>query len=305
MRRRLRLTAVHAVVFIAATGVVLLASYLLLKAHLDRTLEPADAKAALNDLAREYVIALAGAALLALAVGWVVAGRILRPLEDSLEAQRRFVANASHELRSPLTVIRTETEVTLADPDATDADLRRMAEHVLEATDRTERLLDGLMVLARSQRGLARRENVDLATAARRAADEAAESARRAGVRVQLCAEPAPVCGDEPLLQRLAGNLVDNAIRYNMAGGSVEVTTERDGDHARLRVVNTGPRLSADDVARLGEPFERLGRLADARGAGLGLSIVRAVAEAHGGTVQLTARPDGGLDVTAALPARS
>src|SRR4051812_39341390 len=230
MRRRLRLTAVHAVVFVAATGVVLLASYLLLKGHLDRTLPAADARAALRDLAREYAIALAGAALLALAIGWVVAGRILEPLEAALESQRRFVANASHELRSPLTVIRTEAEVTLADPDATEADLRLMGEHVLEATDRTEALLDGLMVLARSQRGLARREDVDLATAARRAADEAADSARAAGVRVQLCAEPAPVCGDEPLLLRLAGNLVDNAIRYNIAGGHVEVRTDRDGD---------------------------------------------------------------------------
>jgi signal transduction histidine kinase len=180
-----------------------------------------------------------------------------------------------------------------------------MGEHVLEATDRTQALLDGLMVLARSQRGLARREDVDRATAARRAADDAADSARAAGVRVQLCAEPAPVCGDEPLLLRLAGNLVDNAIRYNVAGGHVEVRTDRDGDHARLRVTNTGPHVTPEDVARLGEPFERLGRRADARGAGLGLSIVRAVAEAHGGSVEVAARPEGGLDVVAALPART
>jgi signal transduction histidine kinase len=304
MRRRLRLTAVHALVFVAATGVVLLASYLLLRNHLHRTLPPDDARAALHDLVRAYLIALVGATLLSIAVGWLVAGRIVRPLEDALESQRRFVANASHELRSPLTVIRTEAEVTLADPHATIADLRRMAGHVLEATDRTEALLEGLLLLARSQRGVARRDQLDLATAARRAADESAEAARAAGVKVQLYAEPAPVCGDEPLLQRLAGNLVDNAIRYNMAGGRVEVCTSRNGDHACLRVSNTGPRLSPADVARLGQPFERLGRRADAQGAGLGLSIVRAVAEAHGGSLAVEARPDGGLDVVAALPAR-
>jgi signal transduction histidine kinase len=230
---------------------------------------------------------------------------MLARLQESMEAQRRFVANAGHELRSPLTVIRTEAEVALADPDADAGELRRMGEAVLEATDRTEALLDGLMVLARTQRSLVHRRPVDLAAAARRAVGEASAAARAAGVDLSVRTGEAPVLGDDPLLVRLVGNLVDNAVRYNERGGHVEVATGRANGTAHVRVSNTGPRVPDAAVDRLTEPFERLGRSADGNGAGLGLSIVRAVAEAHGGGVRIAAPATGGLDVTVELPARA
>jgi signal transduction histidine kinase len=229
---------------------------------------------------------------------------MLERLQDSMEAQRRFVANASHELRSPLTVIRTEADVALADPHADVAELRRMGEAVLEATDRTEALLDGLMVLARSQQSLVNRRPADLASAARRAVGEASPAARAAGLDLDVHTGAAPVVGDDPLLARLIGNLVDNAVRYNERGGRVEVVTGRVNGTAHVRVSNTGPRVPETAVERLTQPFERLGRSADGGGAGLGLSIVRAVAEAHGGSVRIAAPRAGGLDVTVELPAR-
>jgi signal transduction histidine kinase len=220
---------------------------------------------------------------------------MLDRLQASLDAQRRFVANASHELRSPLTVIRTETEVTLADPDASAAEFREMARIVLEATDRTEALLDGLMVLARSQRGLLRSDPVDVCAVARRAAAGGMAAARAAGVRIEVEAEGiATVPGDDSLLERLAANLVDNAVRYNAPGGWVVV---RAGAGPAIEVENSGPVVPPEAVERLTQPFERLDRARESRGTGLGLSIVRAVAEAHGGTLEIAARPYGGLRV--------
>jgi signal transduction histidine kinase len=223
---------------------------------------------------------------------------MLDRLGAAFDGQRRFVANASHELRTPLTVIRAEVEVALADPDATAADLRRMGEVVLEAADRTQALLDSLMVLARSQQAVPRREPVDLAAAARTACAlcEAEAAGRHIDVRLDL--RPAPVEGDPPLVERLVANLVENAVRHNERGGTVRVTT-RDGS---VRVENTGPRIAEDDVRRLAEPFERLGRDSDGPGAGLGLSIVRAVADAHGAELALHPRTAGGLEAEVAFP---
>ena len=228
---------------------------------------------------------------------------MLDRLQNSLDAQRRFVANASHELRSPLTVIRTETEVTLADPDATPDDFRGMGRVVLEATDRTEALLDGLMVLARSQRGLLRSGAVDIAQVVRRAASAGSGTARAAGVRIEVDAEgSATVAGDESLLERLVANLVDNAVRYNEPGGWVMVRAGSLDGEAALVVENSGPVVPRDQIYRLTQPFERLDRARDSRGTGLGLSIVGAVAEAHGGKLAIAARPDGGLRVKVSLP---
>ena len=227
---------------------------------------------------------------------------MLDRLESSFEAQRRFIANASHELRSPLTVIRTEADVALADPRADVAELRAMGEHVLEATDQTDALLESLMLLARSQRGLVPAEPVDLAAAVRAAASLETPRARRAGVRLDLDLRPTPVRGDARLLERLAGNLLENAVRYNAPHGFVRVATGRRDGEAVIDVANTGAPLDAAAVARLVEPFERGRRTGDARGAGLGLSIVRSVAEAHGGRLALRPRPGGGLEAQVALP---
>jgi signal transduction histidine kinase len=216
---------------------------------------------------------------------------MLDRLNNAFDGQKRFVANASHELRTPLTVIRAEVEVTLADPDATNRDLRHMGEAVLEAADRTQVLLDSLMVLARSQQALPRREPVDLAVAARAAGDLTAAEAASRGVAVRLDLEPAPLTGDPALIERLVANLVENAVRHNVIGGSVQVNV-RPG---HVEVENTGVDIRPDDVRRLAEPFERLHRDTSGPGAGLGLSIVRAVADAHGARLDLHARAGGGL----------
>jgi signal transduction histidine kinase len=227
---------------------------------------------------------------------------MLDRLADSFDAQRRFVANASHELRGPMTVIRSEAEVALANPEPDLEELRGMAESVIHASRRTEALLASLLILARGQRGLVRSRPVDLADAARVALDAAAPSAAAESVRVTARLEPAEVDGDAALLERLVANLIENGVRYNRPGGFVEVGTRAGVGSVELRVENSGPPIDPADAARLAEPFERLAREADAKGAGLGLSIVRAVSEAHGGGVAIEPRSEGGLVVSVRLP---
>ena len=295
---RVRLTALYAGLFALFVGVLMGVSYALMRGHLDRTLPSAEAESALDELLLQYAIAFAGATLVATALGWALAGRELRGAAGAFAARERFAANASHELRSPLTVIRTEVEVALADPGASAAELRGMGEGVLETVDRMDGLLDDLMLLVRSGSALPRREPVDLAAVA-------GTAARRAGggVSLRLSLRPVAVRGERRLLERLTENLVENGVRYNEPGGFVAVET-RPGEagSAVLRVVNSGPAVDAARAATLLEPFERGGRARDDRGAGLGLSIVRAVAEAHGGRVALVPRREGGLAVDVTLP---
>jgi len=227
---------------------------------------------------------------------------MLDDLGESFDAQRRFVANASHELRRPLTVIRSEAEVALANPDASRAELRAMGEAVVEASRRTESLLEGLMALARSQRGLLRREVVDLAPVARSAVAMATEEAREGDVRVRVDPEPAEAHGDRRLVEHLVANLVENAVRHNRPGGTVSVATGSRNGGAVVTVENTGEVMDPAAVERLTQPFERGGRTGAAPGAGLGLSIVRAVAEAHGGRLRLEPREGGGLRAEVSLP---
>jgi signal transduction histidine kinase len=235
---------------------------------------------------------------------------MLGRLEKSFDSQRRFVANASHELRTPLSVIRTEVDVTLADPDAGPEDLRHMAEVVRDATRRCDALIDGLLVLARSDRGLGNQTRIDVAELADGALAQAAPEAAAGGVSLRSQLEPVSVQGDPALLGRLIENLVENGLRHNAEGpgGWVEVrTAPAPGPEggAVVSVLNTGPVVPADEVAGLFEPFRRLGRdrVGSTRGVGLGLSIVRSVAAAHGGTVTAEPRPGGGLTVTVYLPA--
>jgi signal transduction histidine kinase len=295
---RLRLTALYGGVFVVFVAILLALSYWLMSGQLDRTLPSSEASAALEQLGIQYVIALAGATLVATALGWALAGRELASAAEAFADRERFVANASHELRSPLTVIRTEVDVALADPGAGTRELRAMGEDVLETVDRMDALLDGLMLLVRSGRALPSREPVDLAAIA----EVAARRVRAPSVALRLDLDRATVRGERLLLERLAENLVENGVRYNAPGGFVSVHTGMRDGAATPRVVNSGPRVAPEVAERLLEPFERGGRARDDRGVGLGLSIVRAVAEAHGGRVALAARPEGGLAVDVVLP---
>ena len=229
---------------------------------------------------------------------------LLARLEAAFAAQRRFVANAAHELRTPLTLERTLLQVALADPNATEARLRATCEELLQSGRNQERLLDGLLTLATGERGLERREWFDLAPLAQRSLDtmQPEIASRRLHTRIWLA--PASVLGDPALVQRLLVNLLDNAIRYNRPGGWAELETATAGGGTTLRVANSGPVVPPEAVERLFEPFHRLGteRVAANGHYGLGLSIARAIATAHGATITAEAPTDGGLVVTVAFP---
>jgi signal transduction histidine kinase len=232
---------------------------------------------------------------------------MLDRLSGAFGSQQRFVANASHELRTPLAVMRTEIDVTLADPAASAAELRRMAGVVRSASDRANDLIEALLLLARTegQAGrLSRQTPVDLAVGVPTTLSALRGDIGRLQLTVETDFQPAVVTGDPNLLERLAGNLVENAVRYNRRGGRISVRTSSDGSRVYLVVANTGPELSAAEVPGLFEPFRRGGReRTGTRGSGLGLSIVGAVTGAHGGTVSAVPLAGGGLEVTVVLPA--
>jgi signal transduction histidine kinase len=228
-------------------------------------------------------------------------------ISATLDSHKRFVANASHELRTPLTVMRTEVEVTLADPDADLEEYRRMAKVVRDGSERANALIESLLLLARTEaqsgRRLSKKVPADLADCVTSALSAMSREIDRIHLTVEKELQPAPVVGDPGLLDRLAGNLIENAVRYNHLHGSIWVRTGGDDEHSWLVVRNTGFDVEPADVPRLFEPFRRGGReRTGGRGSGLGLSIVRAVADAHGGTVSATANPEGGLEVTVTLP---
>ena len=287
-------------------------------------------------------MALLAVTMASVAAGWLLAGRALRPLREitatarrvsgenlgerialqgpadelkeladtfdgmlarldaAFASQRHFVANASHELRTPLAIIRTEVDVTLADPDASVSDLRAMGEAVRETVDRCERLIGGLLMLARSEAAAGHGEPVDVAALAGDCITDLRARAHEARVEVRDDLAPAWTVGEPALIERLVANLLDNGIHHNEPGGFLDVTTRVDDGRVVLHVVNGGHRIDPAEAERLTQPFRRLDR--SVHGFGLGLSIVRSVAEAHGGTATITARPEGGLDVLVDLP---
>jgi signal transduction histidine kinase len=291
-------------------------------------------------------IALAIMAGLAIVTGWLIAGRVLRPLramrsatqqiternlherlalpgpadevtdlantidgllarlQTAFEAQRRFVASASHELRTPLTLNRALLEVALADPKASIADLRVTCEELIAASEQQERLVEALLTLASTEHGLDRADEVDLAEISRRALRSHSARAERRGLRLDVSLGHAVIYGDPDLAERMAANLIDNAIRYNIPGGNVRVRTETAWDHAVLTVANTGPPVPADKAEQLFEPFQRLidDRVSHPDGHGLGLSIVRSIATAHHADLDVELPPSGGLTITARFP---
>ncbi len=233
---------------------------------------------------------------------------MLDRLAESFEAQKRFVANASHELRTPLAVMRTEIDVTMSDPDVDMAEYRRMAIVVRDASQRMNALIESLLVLARSEaqkgRRLVRKVETELGRGVVPALSSVEREAGRLGLEIETDLQPAPVVGDPGLLDRLAGNLIENAVRYNHGQGRLWVRTWSDDTYSSLVVGNTGFEVDPADVPRLFEAFRRGVRdRTGSRGAGLGLSIVRAVCEAHGATVGAVALPGGGLEVTVTMPA--
>jgi signal transduction histidine kinase len=224
-------------------------------------------------------------------------------LEASFASQRRFVANASHELRTPLAGQRTLLEVALADPKASAAELRAACQEALALEEQQERLIGALFTLASSEGGVERRESVDLAAVAEQVVMLRADEAHGRHVRVQVSPGTAQVAGDPDLLVSLVANLVENGLRHNVDDGSLHVVTETPAGEAVVSVTNTGPMVSPEDVGRLFEPFRRaVDRTRTRDGHGLGLSIVRAVADAHQATVTVEPQTEGGLCVEIAFP---
>jgi signal transduction histidine kinase len=295
-------------------------------------------------------IALAVIAAAAAAIGWLIAGRVLRPLstitaaarrisasslhdrlglhgpddelkelgdtldslfarlEASFEAQRRFAANASHELRTPLTRERTLLQVTRADPTATAATWQAVSQDLLASNTEQERLIEALLTLASSEAGSGEREPIDLAAIASAALAAARPAIHREDLNVQTAIQPATLDGDPVLVQQLVTNLVDNAVRHNIPGGDIQITTTTTPAGATLSVASSGPVIPPAEVDRLFQPFQRLGpRPARPNGGhggghGLGLSIVRAIATAHAATITAQPRPGGGLAIDVTFP---
>ncbi|MBG0830799.1 HAMP domain-containing protein [Planomonospora sp. ID67723] len=305
-------------------------------------------KARSSMLTRSF-LALLGVGIIAVIIGYVVADRALKPVQQmtatarklsdstlaheridlkgpddelkeladtfdamltrlniAFDTQRRFVANASHELRTPLTINRTVLEIALGDPEASE-DLKALGRTLLEVNARNERLIEGLLLLARSERELSVRKPMDVKDVAETAVEQLLPRAEEAGVTVAAELQSAGTVGDPVLLERCVSNLVENGIKHNLPeSGRVWVRTGMVEGALVVQVANTGPHVPAYEVNSLFEPFRRLNadRVDSAKGAGLGLSIVRAVVRAHGGNVTAVPRDGGGLVVTVRLQPR-
>ncbi|WP_427919539.1 sensor histidine kinase [Streptomyces sp. cg40] len=229
---------------------------------------------------------------------------MLDRLQRAFTAQQRFVGNASHELRTPLAINRTLLEVHLSDPGAP-VELQQLGKTLLATNERSEQLVEGLLLLARSDNQIVERKPVDLAEVAEQAVDQVHAEASAKNVVIRGERKPSVVQGNGVLLERIALNLVQNAVRYNVPeDGWVEVTTEVQHGNAVLIVSNTGPVVPAYEIDNLFEPFRRLRteRTGSDKGVGLGLSIARSVARAHGGHISAQPREGGGLVMRVTLP---
>lgn len=367
---RLRLTLLYGGLFLVSGAALLAITYFLVASRgepriflldrvpdgmpvLDAELRHREARAyadrqraaTLHQLLVQSGVALALMSAVSVALGWLTAGRVLRPvrtmtdkarrisernlherlavtgpadelkdlgdtfdsllarLDSAFDAQKRFVANASHELRTPLTLQRALIEVALSNPAADARSLRAVCERLLAAGEQQERLIEALLTLARSQRGLERRRPTDLAPVVA----EALRAAPPGGARIEQSLAPAWTSGDPRLVERMVTNLVDNALRHNdgdPAHAWVRVRTGTERGRPVLRVVNSGPVIPADRVETLLQPFQRYeSRAGGPDGLGLGLSIVAAVATAHGAELTAVPGPDGGLAITVVFQA--
>jgi signal transduction histidine kinase len=348
---RMRLTALYCVLFVLSS-VALLAIAAITNAGQGGppTYSPdMPVHSAISRYLRSSVITLGEVTVVSVVAGWVVAGRVLRPLrvmtattrrisadnlherlaidgpgdelkdladtidallerlDGAFAAQRRFVANASHELRTPLATMRVSVDVAVAKPGPVPPETITLAGQVRAELDKVDELLDGLLILARAQHGVLPGRAVlplDDVVSAALAARDGAIAARNLTVQHISGGDGVCVEGSRPLLRRMADNVIGNAVSHNRDGGWLRVTTQADGDMARLIVENGGDILDPAQVAGLAQPFRRLGadRTGSDNGTGLGLSIVAAIAEAHRGSLDLHASPGGGLKVTITLP---
>jgi signal transduction histidine kinase len=300
---------------------------------------------------RQLLLTRSGIALVivsaaAVGAGWLLAGRVLRPLstitaaarrisasslherltlpgpddelkelgdtldslfarlEASFDAQRRFAANASHELRTPLTRERALLEVTRANPASTAGTWQDVSRDLLAFNAETERLIEALLTLASSEAGLSHREPLDLAAITSAALAVPRPGISSLGLNVRTNIQPAILEGDPLLVQRLVANLIDNAVHHNIPGGDVQVATKTSDGHAVLSVANSGPVIPPAEVSRLLQPFQRFGPRRAHRdgGHGLGLSIVKTIATAHGAAITPQPRPAGGLAIDVTFP---
>ncbi len=371
---RLRLTIVYSGLFLVSGAALLAITYLLMTGRIvggqlvftrrvdngqDASPRPEHTPLRGSDPTQLHqFLTLAGIALgvmlvVSIVLGWLMAGRVLRPLrtitaktrqiseanlhrrlavtgpddelkdladtidglltrlddafdtqQAALEAQRSFVANASHELRRPLTLERAALEIALADPDATSRSLRETCERVLAASKQQETLIDALLTLARGQRGLDHHEPFDLAALTDEVLLARRDEITRRRLHVVTRLEHTPALGDPHLAERLVTNLVDNAIRHNLPAGRIDITTTGMGDRAVLSVANSGHTIRPSEVDRILGPFQRLGadRTNPGDGHGLGLSIVAAIATAHHATLHMRAQPTGGLHIEVHFP---
>ncbi|HMJ36279.1 MAG TPA: ATP-binding protein [Baekduia sp.] len=301
----------------------------------------------LSQLLTQSGVALAIMSVLSIGLGWLMAGRALRPLrtmtasarrishhnlherlamegprdemkdlgdtidellgrlEEAFASQRRFVANASHELRTPLAMMRTSVDVATGKPEPVPPQVAALGDKVREGLDQAERLLESFLMLARAQHGTVdERDRVALAPLVAAALDSLGDGIAERGIRVEQDVGDAAIDGNRTLLARLVDNLMDNAIRHNEPGGWVRIRATQREESTELVVENGGAHLTPGDVRALAEPFRRLGghRVRSADGQGLGLSIVAAVAAAHGGDLHLEARADGGMRASVTVP---
>ncbi|MGO9873307.1 MAG: sensor histidine kinase [Acidimicrobiia bacterium] len=229
---------------------------------------------------------------------------MLARLDRAFASQHRFVANASHELRTPLATERVLIDEALANQSASPNELRAILEQLRTNSEDTEVLIDALLTLARSERGIERWGAIDLAATAANVVEQASTEAAHHGVSVESDLRPGWVHGDSALVERLIANLVENAIRHNIPDGTVRVSTQPDGDMSQLDVTNTGPNIDPETVSALLEPFRKAqpDRSSNDAGLGLGLSIVDAIVTSHHGTLALSPQPGGGLNVRVRLP---
>ena len=359
---RLRLTIIYASLFLVSGAGLLAITYLLVHHDLSVPLPPAPAPGAgqipakpipapllrersneLHQLLVASGVALGVMAAVSILLGWLAAGRLLRPLrtlnertreisasslhkrlaltgpddeltrlagtfddlldrlEASFNAQRRFVANASHELRTPLTLERALLEANLTDPDATIDSFRSTSQRLLALGQQQEQLIDALLTLASSERGLERHDPFDLATLTNTLLSSRGPEIDRYRLHLQTTLDPASSTGDPRLIERLIANLLDNAIHHNHVDGHIQIHTRTTDGRAVLAISNTGATIPPPQLATIIQPFQR-DRANHRNGHGLGLSIVHAITNAHHAVLTLDARPGGGLEVEISFP---